>query len=213
VQATIGFRERPGGDAGAMTCADFHEDKPGEQPSPLERERAGLTAFDSRGKPVGVERVVDLGGHIGWSPSFRGHVRLPCPVSRVEVELAHSAKAPRVTARNADGNEIATAVMTTTGPETIVLSGSGYRSHDRQVELRQAHCGTSHFAIYHMPASQCSPPTARPGKSMHEVGLAIDFDNCSSHATRCWHWLAANASRFGFFNLPTEPWHWSIDGS
>jgi hypothetical protein len=130
VQATIGFRERPGGDAGAMTCADFHEDKPGEQPSPLERERAGLTAFDSQGNPVGVERVVDLGGHIGWSPSFRGHVRLPCPVSRVEVELAHSAKAPRVTARNADGNEVATAVMTTTGPETIVLSGSGITTVD-----------------------------------------------------------------------------------
>jgi hypothetical protein len=25
--------------------------------------------------------------------------------------------------------------------------------------------------------------------------------------------LADNASRFGFFNLPSEPWHWSVNGS
>ena len=25
-------------------------------------------------------------------------------------------------------------------------------------------------------------------------------------------WLAANAGRFGFSNLPSEPWHWSTTG-
>lgn len=25
-------------------------------------------------------------------------------------------------------------------------------------------------------------------------------------------WLHANAGRFGFVNLPSEPWHWSVDG-
>ena len=25
-------------------------------------------------------------------------------------------------------------------------------------------------------------------------------------------WLTANAARFGFFNLPSEPWHWSVNG-
>ena len=25
-------------------------------------------------------------------------------------------------------------------------------------------------------------------------------------------WLAANAERFGFSNLPSEPWHWSTTG-
>ena len=48
---------------------------------------------------------------------------------------------------------------------------------------------------------------------MHEVGLAIDFENCGSHSTACCQWLSANASRFGFFNLPSEPWHWSINGN
>jgi hypothetical protein len=95
----------------------------------------------------------------------------------------------------------------------LPLTGSGYRSHEQQIELRRAHCGTSEYAIYRMPSSQCRPPTARPGASMHEVGLAIDFQNCSSQSTRCWQWLNANAATYGFFNLPSEPWHWSIDGS
>ncbi len=98
----------------------------------------------------------------------------------------------------------------------LTLSGSGYRSHARQVELRRAHCGTSRYAIYEMPSSSCSPPTARPGNSMHEQGLAIDFD-CDgtlidSRSNRCFAWLNANAADYGFFNLPSESWHWSVNG-
>jgi hypothetical protein len=94
----------------------------------------------------------------------------------------------------------------------LLLNGSGYRSHERQIELRESHCGTSHYAIYEMPSSQCSPPTARPGNSQHEVGLAIDFVNCSSHSTACWQWLNTHATTYGFFNLASEPWHWSSTG-
>jgi hypothetical protein len=47
---------------------------------------------------------------------------------------------------------------------------------------------------------------------MHERGLAIDFRNCNSRGSACYRWLAANASRFGLFNLPSEPWHWSTTG-
>jgi hypothetical protein len=95
----------------------------------------------------------------------------------------------------------------------LSLSGSGYRNPQQQIELRRQHCGTSQYAIYEMPSSQCSPPTARPGTSMHEVGLAVDFANCSSRSSACFQWLSANAATYGFFNLPSEPWHWSIDGS
>ena len=94
----------------------------------------------------------------------------------------------------------------------LSLSGSGYRDPQRQIELRMAHCGTSHYAIYQMPASSCSPPTAIPGSSLHERGLAIDFSNCSYRSTACYQWLAGNASRFGLYNLPSEPWHWSTTG-
>ncbi|MFP5257231.1 MAG: D-alanyl-D-alanine carboxypeptidase family protein [Acidimicrobiia bacterium] len=95
----------------------------------------------------------------------------------------------------------------------LMLCGGGYRSSQGQIETRKANCGTSDYAIYEMPASQCSPPTARPGTSMHEQGLAIDFNNCSSRSTACYQWLSGNASSFGFHNLPSEPWHWSTNGN
>ncbi|MGH9228712.1 MAG: hypothetical protein ACRD07_08275, partial [Acidimicrobiales bacterium] len=79
----------------------------------------------------------------------------------------------------------------------VSLTGHGHRDHARQIALRRAHCGTSYFAIYQMPAGNYSPPTARPGTSMHERGLAIDF-SCDgllirSRSNPCYRWLAANA--------------------
>jgi peptidoglycan hydrolase CwlO-like protein len=94
---------------------------------------------------------------------------------------------------------------------------SGWRSPEEQIQLRRQHCGSSNYAIYYMPASQCSPPTARPGSSMHERGLAIDFSCNGGGAIRygneCWNWLAAHASEYGLYNLPSEPWHWSTSGT
>jgi peptidoglycan hydrolase CwlO-like protein len=99
----------------------------------------------------------------------------------------------------------------------IHLGGGGYRNGSGQVALRRAHCGSSQYALYAMPASQCRPPTARPGASMHERGLAIDFSHggalISSRSSPAYKWLAANARRYGFFNLPSEPWHWSTNGN
>lgn len=92
----------------------------------------------------------------------------------------------------------------------LILTGSGYRSTQRQIELRTAHCGGD---VYGRPAGACGPPTARPGSSLHEVGLAIDFDNCSSRASVCFTWLAEHAAEHGFKNLPSEPWHWSTSGN
>ncbi len=96
------------------------------------------------------------------------------------------------------------------------LSGSGWRSPAQQIALREAHCGESHYAIYEMPASQCQPPTARPGSSKHERGLAVDFTHDGAviqRGTRADAWLLANAPRFGLHNLPSEAWHYSVDGS
>jgi peptidoglycan hydrolase CwlO-like protein len=93
----------------------------------------------------------------------------------------------------------------------VALSGGGYRDPAQQIALRRAHCGSSYYAIYQMPSSSCHPPTAKPGTSQHEVGLAIDFSNCS-RGSRCFGWLSSNASSFGFYNLPSESWHWSTSG-
>lgn len=99
----------------------------------------------------------------------------------------------------------------------INLSGGGYRDPAEQITLRRAHCGTSDYAIYVMPASQCTPPTAQPGKSMHERGLALDIQSggrlITSRTDPAFIWLAVNAATYGFYNLPSEPWHWSTNGS
>lgn len=99
----------------------------------------------------------------------------------------------------------------------IELSGGGYRDPAAQLALRQWNCGTTEYDLYERPASECAPPTARPGTSMHERGLAVDFTvggkPIISETDAAFVWLAANAPSFGFFNLPGEPWHWSTTGS
>ena len=98
----------------------------------------------------------------------------------------------------------------------VSLSGGGYRSSDSQIRVRRSNCGSSDYAVYQMPASQCRPPTARPGRSQHERGLAIDFTYngrlIRSRSDNGYRWLAANAASYGFYNLPSEPWHWSTTG-
>jgi LAS superfamily LD-carboxypeptidase LdcB len=98
----------------------------------------------------------------------------------------------------------------------ISLSGWGYRDSQRQVELRRQNCGTSNYAVYQMSPSACRPPTARPGQSNHERGLAVDFtyqgSTIKSRSSPAFQWLASNAARYGFYNLPSEPWHWSVNG-
>lgn len=97
--------------------------------------------------------------------------------------------------------------------EGFVLRGGGYRSHTAQISLRRAHCGTSNYAIWQMPASRCRPPTARPGRSDHETGRAIDFTYngriISRRNSDVFRALQRIAPQYGFKNLPSEPWHWS----
>ena len=94
----------------------------------------------------------------------------------------------------------------------ISLGGAGYRDPSDQQRLREAHCPNPESS----PSSSCRPPTARPGYSQHEQGLAIDFTYngsiISSRSSPAFRWLAANAGRYGLQNLPSEPWHWSTTG-
>ncbi len=98
----------------------------------------------------------------------------------------------------------------------VELSGGGYRDPAGQIAVRRNNCGTSNYAVYEMPSSSCRPPTARPGSSMHEQGRAIDFTYggriISTRSSPAYQWLAANAASYGFYNLPSEPWHWSTNG-
>lgn len=102
----------------------------------------------------------------------------------------------------------------------IALGGSGWRSSEAQAALRRTNGCPD---IYESPASSCRVPTARPGASEHEKGLAVDFTwkgrtICFPYrASACrgnpaFDWLQANASRYGLYVLPSEAWHWSTTG-
>ena len=100
-------------------------------------------------------------------------------------------------------------------PPAHQLGGWGWRSNQRQIELRRQNCGPTHYDIYQKPQGECSPPTAIPGTSIHQDGLAIDF-YCQQHGAiqnnsvcgSAFQWLNCNAARFGLVNLPSEKWHW-----
>jgi hypothetical protein len=109
------------------------------------------------------------------------------------------------------------ALLNAARADGVTLAGWGYRDSDQQIALRKAHCGSTDYDIYEKPANQCHPPTARPGASMHERGLAIDFTYggsiITSHSSPAWQWLNKNASKYGLYNLSSEPWHWSTNGN
>ncbi len=91
----------------------------------------------------------------------------------------------------------------------VNLTGYGWRSPQRTAELRVINGCPD---VYDSPPSSCRIPTARPGQSMHERGLAIDFASCW-RGSPCFVWLSNNAANYGFRNLPSESWHWSTNGS
>ena len=100
--------------------------------------------------------------------------------------------------------------------EGFDMGGWGYRNHQEQINLRKSNCGPSEWAIWQQPSSTCRPPTARPGRSNHEKGLAIDFTESGrliiSRSSAVFQALQRLAPQFGLQNLPSEPWHWSVDG-
>jgi hypothetical protein len=95
---------------------------------------------------------------------------------------------------------------------------SGFRSYEEQAKLFSQNC--------HQASGSCSPPTAAPGNSQHEAGIALDLmyngtticfsghlSGANCHGNAGYDWLKTNASSYGFFNLQSEAWHWSASGS
>jgi hypothetical protein len=106
-----------------------------------------------------------------------------------------------------------TTLLDAAADDGIILGGWGWRSTERQVELRSTNGCPDTFTA---PASSCRIPTARPGSSLHESGLAVDFTCNGGGIVRrgdpCDAWLLANAGTFGLRNLPSEAWHYSPSG-
>jgi hypothetical protein len=108
-----------------------------------------------------------------------------------------------------DVGDNVTRMIQAAAADGVNLSGYGWRSPQRTAELRVINGCPD---VYDSPPSSCRIPTARPGQSMHERGLAIDFSSCW-RGSPCFVWLSNNAATYGFRNLPSESWHWSTNGS
>lgn len=138
--------------------------------------------------------------------SQRPPVATPADISTVQGIQVHASIAGRVDE-----------MLNSARSDGVDLSGWGWRDNIKQIQLRQQNCGTSEYEVWEKPASLCNPPTARPGQSNHERGLAIDFTyrggSITVRSNPGFVWLNNNAHRWGFVNLPSEPWHWSTDGN
>lgn len=145
--------------------------------------------------PVGTDGGVQDGYHNGQLVKIR-----ICVVQGVQVNA-------RI-ASNVDAlfNAAKAAGINLTG-------GSGFRTmQDQENARKNNHCPD----IYTAPASACSPPTAIPGYSNHQMGEAIDFEQDGKlllNSMSGFQWLQANAATYGLKNLPSENWHWSVDGN
>jgi hypothetical protein len=162
----------------------------------LEELDASLSAKIAAQQAELARRAAAAGGRSGGgrSVTFNGSLStVSCPATGGSITVASQIA----------GNVQA---LLNAAPSSISLCGWGWRSSQRQQELWDAHnCDTG-----------CTVPTARPGSSMHEQGLAIDFTSggqtIQSRGSAAFQWLDANAGSYGLRNLPSEPWHWSTSG-
>jgi len=93
------------------------------------------------------------------------------------------------------------------------ITGS-YRTYETQVRLAKEKGLYSEGGL-----------AAKPGTSKHGLGSAVDVnlygpktrrpysDTQKQNRELTFNWLKANASRYGFTNIPREPWHWEHNES
>jgi LAS superfamily LD-carboxypeptidase LdcB len=74
---------------------------------------------------------------------------------------------------------------------------NAYRSYEKQVEM------ANRLGLYSQGGK-----AARPGTSNHGWGKAVDLNVKANPGS--FEWLKQNASKYGFKNIPREPWHWEI---
>lgn len=115
---------------------------------------------------------------------------------------------------NASWSTAVTGMIAGAAADGITFTSGGFRTAAEQIRLRTVNGCPD---IYTAPASSCRVPTARPGTSNHELGLAMDmadmcFPNSTCAGNQRYDWLVANASKWGIKKLSSEAWHWSVDG-
>ncbi len=113
----------------------------------------------------------------------------------------------------------------------INFTAAGFRTRAVQIQARKDNgCNPVDTAL---PSKCTKAPTAIPGTSMHEQGVAFDF-SCDGklinpkidgsgifaihkETQKCFDWLVNNSKTYNkggkaLQNLKSEPWHWSING-
>jgi hypothetical protein len=131
------------------------------------------------------------------------------PTAKCPEGIKQSASGIYVCARIADNLDKMISAAKSAG---LSITGGGYRSQNAQIALRQKNCNGDTTNAN----AKCNPPTALPGSSRHNNGLAVDF-KCDGQLiqttdNKCFIWLQNNAGIAGLQNLASEPWHWSTDG-
>lgn len=120
----------------------------------------------------------------------------------------------------------------------IVFGGGSFRTMTGQIAIYQNWCRRDGIVGSPPPYPKAPgqsikcPGGGAPGYSNHQMGLAIDF-NCdgallprsynAANKNRCFQWLLANASKYGFYEYGLgktrdgstgyEGWHWSVNGN
>jgi hypothetical protein len=56
-------------------------------------------------------------------------------------------------------------------------------------------------------------PASGPGSNCGAAGDFTCGGGTVGRGSACFGWLASHAAGYGLHNLPSEPWHWSADGS
>ncbi|MGN8246149.1 D-alanyl-D-alanine carboxypeptidase family protein [Cellulomonas soli] len=149
-----------------------------------------------------------LGSPDGLLPDSCVDVRAPVPLD----DTVLTAAGIRVHPCLADALDRLLAAAAADG---VTLGGGGWRSGEQQRALRAAHCGSSPEQVETVPSWACTPPTAPPGLSRHEWGVAVDLTvggRVLGADSAAFAWLSEHAAAYGLVNLPGEPWHWSVDG-
>ncbi|MDQ2648724.1 MAG: D-alanyl-D-alanine carboxypeptidase family protein [Actinomycetota bacterium] len=186
-----------------------------EVDSRLERalsEAAGLEALDKQLSEQIRQQQAALAKRSGGGGGGRGGSS--GPVGNVNTSIVNCPNGGRLSVASSIAGSVQSLLDEAAGTDASSLCGGGYRSSQAQIDARRRNGCPD---IYDSPPSSCRTPTARPGQSMHERGLAIDF-TCNgsiigSRSGPCWNFLSANAGKYGLRNLPSEPWHWSTNGN
>jgi hypothetical protein len=162
----------------------------------------------------------DVGIHEGWTAGNLVRVRL-CALTNLNSSSEESVAGSPYYVAEARGNALVTsrvsgaayAMAARARSQGVTLSAiSSFRTMAHQKALCDANaaCKRGDYSF-----------VAKPGRSNHQMGAAIDFagTNVKSTSTSCnaratdprstvWNWLESNARSFGFHQYARESWHW-----